>query len=548
MPLTLYWYILRDLLKLLITSTLVLVIVMSFGFAIKPISDGLLGPWQLVKVIGYTMPGMLTFAMPFAVAFSTTLVFFRLSQDNEIIACAVGGISYRELLTPVLVLGLVLTLGLFWLSNWVVPKFWQLVAREIEQDVARLVIRQIERGETVSFGNLLLYADQARDDVEIEPRPADVPTPYNRLVLDGVAVAKIDRENILRADYTAERAVVDLYHDPTQDRTYATMLLSNVTINDPDSGTLITVKRQPVEPQEIESPFEQKPKFLSLPRLKKLVADPERSSSVRKSKRALIDSMAGFVILQKMNDALIDGGSMTLISPQGQRYELSGPLGDVGSNRLRLRAVGNDKVVVRARVGDLTTQRIEAESGTLEVVTNDLAEEPRMNLKLERVRVIDQDLPTPSTLRQVTLPLLRMDEPVLAPLRGMTIQQVMNRAAGYEDAPAVELYRKSMVRVIGGLMREVTSRLHERAAMAVNCLLVALLGAVMSMLLRQQTPLAIFFWCFMPTIVAFLTISSGQNMIGWHDTPIAIGMAMAWAGNVGLIMMIVWIYMRLCRN
>ena len=59
MPLTLYWYILRDLLKLLITSTLVLVIVMSFGFAIKPISDGLLGPWQLVKVIGYTMPGML---------------------------------------------------------------------------------------------------------------------------------------------------------------------------------------------------------------------------------------------------------------------------------------------------------------------------------------------------------------------------------------------------------------------------------------------------------------------------------------------------------
>ena len=75
MPLTLYWYILRDLLKLLITSTLVLVIVMSFGFAIKPISDGLLGPWQLVKVIGYTMPGMLTFAMPFAVASGTIICF-----------------------------------------------------------------------------------------------------------------------------------------------------------------------------------------------------------------------------------------------------------------------------------------------------------------------------------------------------------------------------------------------------------------------------------------------------------------------------------------
>jgi len=548
MPLTLYWYILRDLLKLLLAATAVLVVVMSFGFAIKPISEGLLGPWQLVKVIGYTMPGMLTFALPFAVVFASTLVFFRLSQDNEITACAVSGVSYRELLTPVLILGLVLTLGLFWLSNWVVPKFWRLVAREIEQDVARLVIRQIQRGETVEFGELVLYADDARDQVEIEGRPADAPKPYNTMVLDGVAVAKIDSDNILRSDYTAERAVVDLYHDPVQDRIYATMLLSNVTINDPDSGTLITVERQPVQPQEIESPFEQKPKFLSLPRLKQLVNNPQRSRNVREVKADLIDAMASHVIHERMTEALVGGGSMELISPQGQRYELSGPVGSAASGQLHLEASGNDKVVVRARVGDLTTQRLEAEAATLEVVTNELADEPRMNLQLERVKVIDQDLPTPSTLRQITLPLLHMEQPVLGPLRAMSIGEVMKASGQFEGAQRVEQWRGWLVEEINKLMREVTSRLHERAAIAVNCLLVALLGAVMSMLLRHQTPLSIFFWCFMPTVVAFLTISSGQNMIGWDDLPAAVGMIMVWAGNVTLAVLIVFIYLRLCRN
>ncbi|MBI1369468.1 MAG: LptF/LptG family permease [Planctomycetes bacterium] len=548
MPLTLYWYILRDLLKLLVAAAGVLVVVMSFGFAVKPISEGLLDPWQLVKVICYTMPGMLTFALPFAAAFASTLVFFRLAQDNEINACAASGVSYRELLTPVVLLGLVLTLGLFWMSNWVVPRFWRLVAAEIEQDVAKLVVRQIQRREVVELGKLVLYADHAQDNVTIADRPKDGPQPYNTLVLDGVAVARLDEHSALRSDYTAERAVVDLYRDESQDRIYATMLLTNVTINDPESGTLISVARQPIEPQEIESPFEQKPKFLSLPRLKRLVQEPERSRGVRDAKLGLIESLGHQAILRQAHDALVDGKhELELTSPQGQRYVITGPPRDPAGRKMRLEASGNDKVVVRARAGDVTTQRLEAEAATLEVVPNDVSGEPRMNLVLERVKVIDQALPAPSLLREVTLPLLRTDNPIIEPLRALSIDGLLGKARPHEQP---DIKRSSMIltRQLNSLLRDITSRLHERAAIAVNSLLVLLLGAVMSMLLRQQTPLAIFFWCFMPTVVAFLLISTGQNLIGWEKMAPIVGMFTVWSGNLALAALVVFVYLRLCRN
>ena len=101
---------------------------------------------------------------------------------------------------------------------------------------------------------------------------------------------------------------------------------------------------------------------------------------------------------------------------------------------------------------------------------------------------------------------------------------------------------------VSDLLRSITGRLHERASMADNCLMVTHLGAVMSMLLRNQVPLTIFFWCFMPTVVAFLMITSGQQMIGWHHSSPWLGISMTWAGNLGLALLVIAIYGRLARN
>ncbi|MBI1373873.1 MAG: LptF/LptG family permease [Phycisphaera sp.] len=580
MPLTLYWYILRDLLKLLALSTAVLVFVFSFGFAIKPISEGLLSAGQVLRVIAYAAPGMMVFVLPFTAALSSTLVFFRLVTDSEITACAASGISYRQLLTPVFALGLTLSLTMFYLSNWVVPRAWRLVEQQIEQDVTQLIVQQIQREGLADLGNgVILYADRAQSNVPVtEERPAGVPMPDNRMVFDGVAVGKMDFVPVLddagkpmltpkgkpmymtqiQSDYTAERAVVDIYRDDVNGRTYATMMLLRVAANDPQSDHLVFIERQPIKAFELPSLFEQKAKFLSLPRLRELAAHPEESRRVRDAKRHLVDVVAAQDLIRSVFGAMKGHGELMLTTPQGERYYVTAPGVKLAGESMVIGTptpadapattpVERD-VLVQLKIGGLVTREMKADWGELRAVRNDLDEEPRMNLTLKNVVVTDRSSPTAGALKEVTLPLLQWGESLTRPLREMSIDALGEHAAMYPKADEIKKQHLDLDSAVDKLMRDITSLVHERAAMATLCLLVLLLGALMSMLLRYQPPLAIFFWCFVPTIATFMAISRGQSLMTWRSYDPMIGMVTIWTGVAALGVALLVIYARLSRN
>ncbi len=584
MPLTLYRYILFEVLKLLAASTLVLVVVMSFGVAIKPISEGLLEPIQMVKVILYTMPGMLTFALPFAAAFASTLVFFRMCGDNEITACAVSGISYREILAPIFVLGLVLTLSMFFLSNWIVPKFWQLAAREVEQDVARMLIRQIQRGEVVRMDDWIIYADYAQDGIDIDPTTTDdKPVPQNRMLLLGAAVGKTQSERRpilnsegepkknkegkviteyhtrLRADYTAERVWVDLFYDDLNDRAYATLSLNQVAMNNPESGRLISLKHAPIKEQEVPSPFRQRPKYMSLTRLRNMAREPDMSPEIRYHKQVLVDALASRQLLIRLEK-------------QFQQQNVVGNLTDHADRTVQIRAetvrllhdritLGTSKQTLRrgSEYGgrgievvttiDQAPKRIFARTAEISVDRHALDDEPRLRLTLFDTVVAGSGPTDQTAQRELQLPLLKYAQPIAQPLIERGAEELSEVASTFSrGAPEVHRHWKMLDHRIRDLRRHITSRLHERAAMAVMCLLVLLLGGIMSMLLRNQMPLAIFFWCFMPTVLAFVTVSSGQQMFESHDISSVLSTSMIWSGNGGLAVIIIGIYAKLRRN
>lgn len=586
---TLYSYILREVVKLLAMALTVLSVVLSCALAIKPIAEGLLGPIEVIKVIGYNIPGMLVFALPFASAFASTMVFFRLSSDNEVTACAVSGVSYKELLAPVMVLGLVLTLTTFWMSNWVVPRFWRLAEQAIGQDVASMVITTIDRREEVRFGRLVLYADEARDRVTIENRRfGEGPRPYNTMLLRGVAVGKLywddpeegSREKGLeqmRADYVARVAVVDLYRDEERRRNYALIKLSDATVNDPTTGLIVEQSRVSLSPIELPSLLEQNPKFLSLPDLRGRLSNPELSPEVFALKRELAAVLAAHDLLDEVRAGLaaegadqaddegwVAGGEagVRLIDPQGREYVITGPRVKITGDRVRLRATGDRKVQVRRMRGGATVRRFEAEAAEMRIARTVLSDEPRTNLELETVKVIDTNAPTSNLLRSFTVPLLRsprgtMFEPLSEKSIGDLLKQdasprltVLRDERGQGEARKSDLgkaTRKLRAEVIG-LRRSIDSHLHERAAVAVNCLLVLLLGATMSMHLRHQMPLVIFLWCFLPTIVSFMLTLTGQNMVSDPDLSAQMGTAILWSGNGGLAALIGWVYFKLSRH
>ena len=108
LPITIWRLITQELWKLLLLTTGVLVTVISFAVTIGPLSDGELSPLDAIRFMLFALVPMLGYALPFAAGFATTLVFHRMSQDNELLATHAGGVSHRKVLVPAVLTGVVL--------------------------------------------------------------------------------------------------------------------------------------------------------------------------------------------------------------------------------------------------------------------------------------------------------------------------------------------------------------------------------------------------------------------------------------------------------
>jgi lipopolysaccharide export system permease protein len=554
MLLTLTRYILRDLFKLIGMASAVLVLLLAVGAAIKPISEGLLGPWQMIKVISYLVPGVLPYALPFAASFAATLVFFRLAADNEITACAASGISYRALIMPVVTVGLAMMLVMFILSNWVVPTFWARVERLLEQDITRLVIEQVKRRETISFRppgssrEFLIYADRA----EARDMAEQPDGPYRRIILQGVAVGMVDAgTGRLLADFTGELAVADFYRH--RDRHYIALALTNATLKDPKSGVLTAFRRQGLRPIEIPSPIQQNPKLLSLTRLRQIAREPDLHAEVRHDKLQLAETLAQQQAIRQAVRALTNPtGSrrLELAGPNGRLYRIESPRVVPDDDSIDLAASETDPVLVRVWRGEAFDQRFEARFAELRVDINEMTGQPRLNLTMEQVTVIDPDLPTPSSqVGSIYRPGLQLGGEVEQAALGLGAIELLEKAED-DPPPAVQRAAQQLARRINDLRRDIGIQLNVRAAMSIASLLVMLLGAVMAMTLRHSSPLVIFFFCFLPTVLAIIMINGAQNFVKANPfgMPLQVNLLSIWVGDLMLGGLVLGVYHRLNRN
>ena len=201
MPWRLYRYMLLDMLRQFALTAAVLVVVIAFGAAIKPLSnDSLISPIDAAIFVGYAMIPMLQFALPFAAAFAVTLTFHRLSQDNEIIAMAVAGQSYTRILAPFAALGISLTILLGVLTQWVIPSFIGKMAESLVADMPRMLTRSIEQHSPFVQGDLVIWAEK------VYPGGKD----GDRIVLHQAAVAKVNQQNRPTMYLTSTAASIDI--------------------------------------------------------------------------------------------------------------------------------------------------------------------------------------------------------------------------------------------------------------------------------------------------------------------------------------------------
>ena len=584
MPWTLYRYILRELVLLMVVSSLLLVVVLSLLASIKPLSEGQLGPATFLKYVLYTAPTVLVFALPFAGAFASTLVFLRMASENEVLVCRASGLSYPRVLLPVGVLGAGMAVGLFVLSNFVVPSFYKKMARTVQSDLIEVAVTQVNAHRPFELEDWVLYADRATQldlaGMAAEEVPEALQGAETVVALNGVAVMRRSEDGEARAmaDATASRAVIVVYRGLDGGEASVWVKLYDAVVADPERGGfanqgVVTLRAQ------VPQPFRDNPRFFSYPELMELERNPERYDEVHEAMDELTVAMSTQKLRTLLRAGLEGGGVVSLRGPlPGQRYLLRAGRVEREKSTGVLTLLGADEggggggepvtVVERlvggegeagggGEVGGVGVERavtMRAGRAVVRVEQDELTQEPYVGVELYDVVSSERGSPTQTGRDHLPLPRLTWGEELFETpptelsavgLHRMSREPMFNSSATRAAAGRLgrEMYR---------LGRQVLAQLNERAATAVSCLLLLLLGAVLSLNLREQMPLVVYLWSFMLAVVTLIIVYSGSNIITSNQVGSLFGLlggiATLWSGNLLLLCVIAAMYWRLARR
>lgn len=535
----------------------ILVAVIAFAAGIKPLAEGKLGPAEMLKFMLLAVPPMLAYAVPFAAGFAATLVYHRMSQDNETVAARAGGVSHRSILFPALVSGLVLAGIMGVLNEQVIPRFLRSMEQLITQDMTKMMVGAIHRGEPLTVGGMHLHADSVKVlDPASDPRVAATGA-IDWLELTGVVFIETSRDGQIRNEVIVEQAPVLLIQGPREDGSEGTTAWvyprHGVGVRGAE-GLVLFDELNPV-PLEVPNAFEDDPKFLTFGELASLRANPDRMSFIRTRSRDLAHHLAERATTEQIAQELgraqrvrvVRSGEPLVIRASGMRW-------DPRELMWRLDPVaGEDAVVIDERRGpeqSLIELRAQAAWLYTELRTTDQGIDLTMNLRLDDVtsRGADDTEVVGQRERRI-LKNIRPTRDPLSELLNLNADQLLERASPSVDVedpdlfligPVIELRNR-----LDRLEREILSKRHERMAMALAAFVMVLTGSITALRLREASPLTVYLWSFFPALGSIIVISAGQQVT--HDQG-AIGLVLLWSGVLVPAAYALYAYSRLRKH
>ena len=531
----LYRYILGELLRVFALSATVLVLVVAFGAAIKPLAgDDLAGPLQVAKYIMLAIVPMLQFALPFSAGFAATVVLHRMTSDNEILAASVSGLSYRRILMPIVGLGMVLLVIMVLLTQTVIPRFWESLEKMIARDVTRMIQSSIQKGRPVKFGDVQIHADR----LVVQERPPDTGGAQTRLILLRVVAAKIDRTGRIVWDVAAKQAVVDVHR--VEGGTYLKIALADTVGFEAETGQLVHAP-QIMHGIAVPDPLHDDPRFMPRARLLWLRDHPDDFVHVIEAKEYVARTMRGYDVWNELARGIETDGSVVLTGGD-RRLVLEAD----GFNRGWFRPGPDNYIVVHQfDEQDQPVRRINALGASVRRALGATLLDPTVDLVLLKCQVVDlrssgvtnerEDLTIPG----LSLRALTHEDPSQLPYG-----ELLARAEGMGSWVKKSADRLS--HVVQNLQRAISTRLLSRYALSVTAMLLLVLGATLAMWLRDGPPLVVFVWAFLPAVVDMVLISSGDHVA--RAGAMTGGILLMWSGNAMLLAILLCVYGRLARN
>ena len=568
---TLFWYVFKDLLRIFLLASGALAGIMSFGGLLRPVYEHGLDAGQVVKMLGYFMPAMTTYSLPIAALFATTMVYGRLSADNEITACRAAGIPLGifGLALPAVVMGLVIALVSLLCLCFVVPVFWLKIERVIYSNIAELVASQIERTHQIRFEHaaspVTVFAQSA------QVRPPDPARPREQVVrlvapmivtYDTPDRANLPKPPVPEEFYTARTATAYI-RQGEEDEADVTLFASL------DSGMRFprrpgASQRQNVQvsigstnfgPIVLPSPVRENTKFMDIVRLRRLLDRPELSRRVR-------ETLGNFILVEQQETFLHDLRERLTSSPQGGTVAL-----DAGAEQYLLRAgpgataeVKKGRLILLAPEGAPPLRLVRRAGGqdALDVEAREVRVRTFADSSARRVDVNVEMIDCVVGSGGERAPRPNFDQHFAVPMPAELVAIEDRTARDYLDSASVPQQQKQrLLRDVYKIHNGIVSELNARASFGVSCFILVLVGCALGMMFRSGNFLSAFAVSVVPALLTIALVVTGQHTcenIPWNirpgewTNPLHAGLFIIWSGNAAVLAIATVLLWRLQRQ
>lgn len=590
---TLFWYVFRDLLRIFLMTSGALAGIMSFGGLLRPLTEHGLDGSQVSKMLTYFMPAMTTYSFPIAALFAATMVYGRLSADNEITACRAGGISYWSMTAPAWVLGFSVALISLLFLCFIVPTFTLKVEQVIYSNLAQLVQNQIERTHQIKLSSdtgqtKTVYAQSAEvvpvtpemvKELEGEHPKKHVGLQCVKMMAPMVVDYSIyeppnnkDPNNRLAIPTTFEMAkAAYVYIEQDRDDVIVTVALQGASRFSRASAGPLTQARAPttapttapmkpakdkiesafyigntqVGPSQMNSPIKEDPKFMTITALRAMYERPETSRTLQKVLANLIKKEQAVSYLEMIMDAVNADGSFTFRTPAHEivtltRGERMGGLQNKDGELVFQSVPRPETRQVKLTVADADTPSLPLKTdeamemrikATARWDVNDPQTEPTFDVSVEGFDVVIQTEEEEQASRHKKFTRQFIDVPMPAELAKMRLNDANYYIKSRHLSPKAT---KDLAQEQNKLLNRLESEIHSRASFAISCVVLVLVGCALGLLFRSSNFLSAFAVSFIPALLCIVLIVTGQQICN-HATAnnsLSVGITFIWSGNV----------------
>jgi len=488
----------------------------------------------------YFLPITLTFVLPIAALFATTLVYGRFAADNELNACKASGISLLTLLYPGLALAIMVAIANLLLSFHVMPAFVQRAEKSFKDDAKQILFRNIQRRGFYDLdGRFLIYADNANLENE---------------TLTGVVITKV-KDSRIEDVVLAERAKVRFNSTKRFNEVQITAHnIYQIGFVDEEwfsGGESISFTREfpPLMADRI--------KFKKIDEMKKIRVDLMRFYPIAKRAHEVYTQFAAELLSRDISGRIADNDDRFYTLYSGEKF--------VEFTAAKCSALDDKKVELFGDVviheydsvieSDQVKRRLLRTLRCTRAVLYIEGEEFDPTLAMEmynpswltpngdegrvagRPRIRGLILPKTVTDRFETRDILKAVS--TASIASALPEGPSKKLAGLER----ELARKIMVSLL-----EIRAEVHSRLVFGIGCLAMILIGVGLGIVKKEGHLLSAFGISAIPSAVLIACIMSGKQLSKNTDANVISGILLMWGGLVFLYFLAGFIYYRLLKN